>query len=114
MMKIYKKILFLICLILSCSFVSLAAQEQRFSINVKNIDLEEFFFTLEKQTPYKFSYRNIILNKNKDITLKMENASIKEILNRVLPSKGLDFNFVSENSIAIIPLSSKSEPIKKE
>lgn len=76
------------------------AQSPVISINEKNISLEELFSVIEKQTPYKFSYRNSILDKRRDITVKMEKVSVDKILNTVLAKKGLKYA-ITENSIVI-------------
>ncbi|MFA7044170.1 MAG: STN domain-containing protein, partial [Bacteroidales bacterium] len=76
------------------------AQRQTISIDVKNVSLEQLLNIIEKQASYKISYRNSILDKKQDITLKMNHASVDKILNLVLPSKGLKYT-IEENSIIV-------------
>ncbi|MDD3906829.1 MAG: SusC/RagA family TonB-linked outer membrane protein, partial [Bacteroidales bacterium] len=95
---------------------SVYAQRQTISIDVKNVSLEQLLNIIEKQTSYKISYRNSILDKKQDITLKMNNASVDKVLNLVLPSKGLKYT-IEENSIIVtkavekVDSNSKSEKI---
>lgn len=47
-------------LLLFCTFESMA-QEKLITINVKNVSLKEIFNIIENQTPYRFSYRSVVL-----------------------------------------------------
>jgi len=85
------------------------AQDKLITIEAENISLEELFKTIERQTDYKFSYRNSILDNNKDITLKMENVSAEKILESVLPAKGLKFSITSDYSIVITKAGDEKE-----
>ncbi|MGB4576811.1 MAG: TonB-dependent receptor [Paludibacter sp.] len=96
-----KNLLFLFCLFLFCLAGNLSAQNKTISIDVKNVNLEQFFNIVEKQTSYKFSYRNSILDEKQNITLKMENVSIDDVLNTVLVPKGLKYSIASEYLIVI-------------
>ena len=58
--------------IILCCFAGLSfAQQNTLTIDVKNANLEKIFELIEKQTSYKFSYRNIIIDKTSDINLKV-------------------------------------------
>ncbi len=101
-MRINKKLAFFITVAFTLlSPALLNAQEKRVTIDVKEISIEQLFTIIEKQTNYKFSYRNSILDDASDITLKAENESVEVILNKVLPPKGLSFKVASDYSIAI-------------
>ncbi|MCE5175194.1 MAG: carboxypeptidase-like regulatory domain-containing protein, partial [Bacteroidales bacterium] len=91
---------------------SVYAQRQTISIDVKNVSLEQLLNIIEKQTSYKISYRNSILDKKQDITLKMNNASVDKILNLVLPSKGLKYT-IEENSIIVTKAVAKADSNSK-
>jgi len=100
-MNSHKKI-YCFCLpFLFCLAGNLSAQNKTISIDVKNVNLEQFFNIVEKQTSYKFSYRNSILDEKQNITLKMENVSIDDVLNTVLVPKGLKYSIASEYLIVI-------------
>jgi len=78
-----------------------SAQTRTMSLDVKNASLEQVFNLIEKQTDYKISYRNSILDRSQDITLKRENAAVDDILQSILPSKGLKYSIAAGNSIVI-------------
>ena len=115
MMKNFKK-QFVCCLFAFLLFsTSMArAQNATLSIDVQNVNLEQFFGAIEAKTKYKFSYRNSILDKTMDITVKKENTKLEDILNAVLPQKGLEFRIASETSIVITKLAATSPNVSSK
>jgi len=103
-----KVCLLLLTVLLFCFTGTIFAQNKLITVDVKNASLEQVFSTIEQQSSYKFSYRNSILDGNRDITLKMEQAPVEEILRAVLPAKGLQYNIASENSIVITKSTTKN------
>jgi hypothetical protein len=103
-----KVCLLLLTVLLFCFTGTIFAQNKLITVDVKNASLEQVFSTIEQQSSYKFSYRNSILDGNRDITLKMEQAPVEDILRAVLPAKGLQYNIASENSIVITKSTTKN------
>lgn len=81
--------------------VSLFAQDKQVTIDLKNVSLKEVFSAIEKQTAYRFSYRNVVIDTTKDISISKTNATVSAILNEVLTEKNLEYNIVSSKSIVI-------------
>lgn len=77
------------------------SQEQPVTINLKNKTLKELFLEIEKQTTYRFAYRNIVLDNKKDITINMKNATVPAVLKAALAAKKLDFTIISSKSIVV-------------
>lgn len=96
-----KGIVILLTLLLYCFTGIVSAQSETISIDVKNVGLEQVFSLIEQQSAYKFSYRNSILDQSRDISLKMESEKIEDILQAILPAKGLQYNIAAGNSIVI-------------
>jgi TonB-linked SusC/RagA family outer membrane protein len=96
-----KGIIILLTLMLYCFTGIVSAQGKTISIDVKNAGLEQIFSLIEQQSAYKFSYRNSILDQSRDINLKMDAEKIEDILQAILPAKGLQYNIASGNSIVI-------------
>jgi TonB-linked SusC/RagA family outer membrane protein len=96
-----KGIVILLTLLLYCFTGIVSAQGKTISIDVKNAGLEQVFSLIEQQSAYKFSYRNSILDQSRDITLKMDTEKVEDILQSILPAKGLQYNIASGNSIVI-------------
>lgn len=96
-----KGIIILLTLMLYCFTGIVSAQGKTISIDVKNAGLEQVFSLIEQQSAYKFSYRNSILDQSRDINLKMDAEKVEEILQTILPAKGLQYNIAAGNSIVV-------------
>ena len=77
------------------------AQEQKVSVDLKQRPLTELFSTIEKQTPYRFSYRDVVLQGKGNVTISEQNVSTREVLANALHPLGLDFELQSEKNIVI-------------
>lgn len=51
-----------------------AQQEQRVTLNLKNVSLKEMFRAIEEQSTYRFSYRNNVVDDRADITVSKKNV----------------------------------------
>ena len=81
--------------------VTLLAQEKQITIHLENASLKEVFAAIEKQTTYRFSYRNVVIDPAQDITLAKSNATVSSVLNDALAGTNLEYNIVSAKSIVI-------------
>ena len=102
---IKKGLLALLAMILCFSANTVLAQGKPVSIDVKNASVEQILSQIERQSGYKFSYRNSIMDRTQDITLKMDLVRVEDVLQAILPAKGLQYNIASENSIVITRVS---------
>ena len=89
---------FAIFLFINPFFVN--AQTTQISLSVQNATLKQFFDTIEKQTSYTFTYRDIVVEGKGDITLNITNQAVQQILNTVLPSRDLQYT-ITGNSIQV-------------
>lgn len=78
-----------------------SAQGEKVTVNVKNATLKEVFNTIERQTTYRFSYRNSLLDDKKDITVSKSKAEVTEVLDIALKGRDLQYEIVSPKMIAI-------------
>lgn len=90
-------------LLLMLGVIHVTAQNemQRVSVNLKNASLTELFTLIEKQTSYRFSYRDVVIDKKENVTVKKNNVPVIVVLDAVLSSHGLQYSVVSEKSIVI-------------
>lgn len=100
-MYMFKLKFFLLFLLLSINSLYLIAQEQKVTIDVNNVTLNALFKAIEKQTTYKFSYKNIVLDKKNDITVTVSKTDVSLVLDQVLSPRNLDFRIVSPRMIVI-------------
>lgn len=77
------------------------AQEQKVTVDLKQRPLTELFSSIEKQTPYRFSYRDIVLQGKGNVTISEQNVPTKQVLANALHPLGLDFELQSEKNIVI-------------
>ena len=98
-----------------CPIVSTIAQEQKVSVDLRKAPLTELFSSIERQTPYRFSYRDVVIDENEKVTITRHDTSTRAILESVLAPLGLDFSLTGE-SIVIFPkkvaAASDSAPIR--
>lgn len=87
--------------LLFCFSISLYAQKQTVTVNFKNASLKEVFSAIEKQTSYRFSYRDVVIDDQKGITVSMQNTSVNSVLNEVLKNRNLEYTIVSQKSIVV-------------
>lgn len=90
----------LLTLLFFANILALTAQTQKVSLNLKNNNLKTVFNEIEKQTDYRFTYRDAIIPATSDITLNTANTPLNEVLNKILTPKKLTFN-LNGNNIAI-------------
>lgn len=96
-----QKLFGLFLLLFLFSTTNVFAQENRITINLENASLRELFKAIEKQTTYRFSYRDAVIDTLSNITISKEDATVSAILDEALVKRNLKFNIVSSKSIVI-------------
>lgn len=94
------------------TFIGASAQTGKVNLNLKDAPVKELLNTIEKQTPYRFSYRDADLKGKSSVTISSKNEELKEVLTRELAQRGLSYR-VSENLIIILPASQDRTPTEK-
>lgn len=84
------------------AFAGASAQTGKVNINVKNASIKDFLTAIEKQTSYRFSYRDVEVQNKGGITVNAKNEELKDVLSRELEKSGLAYH-VSGNKIIITP-----------
>lgn len=77
------------------------AQEQRVTVELKNATLKQVFKSIERQTTYRFSYRNALIDNKADITISKHQAVVSVVLDEALKGRELTYSIVSSKSIVI-------------
>lgn len=78
------------------------SQTSNLSFSINNVNLRQLFELIESKSEVMFSYKDVTLDDQKDITLTVENESVESVLNKVLAKKGLTYTKTG-NTIAIKP-----------
>lgn len=95
------KLFTLFSLLLFFSTSGAIAQEKPITINVKNASLKDVFNLIENQTSYRFSYRSVVLDADKNISISAANVPVTTVLDRALEGRNLEYSIVSPKSIVI-------------
>ena len=89
-------------MLLLCLFsLGSSAQGQRVTIHLKNASLRQVFSSIERQTTYRFSYRNVVVDDRSDIDVNATSASVSVVLDAALRGRNLTYSIVSSKSIVI-------------
>lgn len=90
-----------------------AQTTSKVTLDVRNEPLEKVLRSIEKQTQYRFSYKDFLVGKIKSVSVKCENAPILKALDMALKGTSLTYDVVSEKSIVILekklPASKKTD-----
>lgn len=91
----------LLSLLFSFSATQAVAQGKLITINLKDASLKEVFKAIERQTTYRFSYRDVVIDTAENITVSKTNATVPSVLNEALAGRDLTYTIVSDKSIVI-------------
>jgi len=105
--RIFKMFVIFMAAIMFCG-VNTYAQDQKVSIDVRNVSLEKLFDEIERQTPYRFSFRSTVMEGQEPVTLAMKGASVKTVLDAAFAGRNLKYEVVSSKMIAVSEKSQKS------
>ena len=94
------------------TFIGASAQTGKVNLKLNNAPVKELFNAIEKQTPYRFSYRDADIKGKQNVTVSSQDESLKELLTRELAQRGLSYR-VSDNLIIILPASQSKTPTGK-
>ena len=107
--KNWKQFLILSLFLLFFTITNAVAQQQmtRFRFSFKEIPLIEAMKKVESITQYTFFYDRNTIQVDKKVSLSVENASIKEVIQKMLAGTGISFE-ISNRKIVLIPAQNSS------
>ena len=82
------------------TFIGGYSQTGQVNLNLKNATVKELFREIEKQTSYRFSYRDIEIDNKGGITISGQGKELKEVLTNELAKQQLSY-VVSGNKIIV-------------
>lgn len=110
---IWYRVTAVLMLLILCSFTAFA-QKQTVTVRLKNASLKQLFTSIEKQTTYRFSYRNLVLDEIHDITVSKEKAPVTEVLDVALSGRNLQYEIVSNKTIVVYDKQQINRPSGKK
>lgn len=78
-----------------------AAQDAKVNIDINDAPLKKLLTTIERQTPYKFSYNSKDVGKVEHITIKVKDTPVSSVLSNVLGKTELEYSMLSKEIIVI-------------
>lgn len=84
------------------AFVGTSAQTGTVTVKLRNASVKELFSAIEKQTSYRFSYRDVEIKGKGNVTISATNRELKQLLEGELSKLGLKYT-VSGNKIIVTP-----------
>lgn len=94
------------------TFIEGYSQTGQVNLNLKNATVKELFREIEKQTSYRFSYRDIEIDNKGGITISGQEKELKEVLTDELAKQQLSY-IVTGNKI-IVSANKKEKVSTKE
>lgn len=89
-----------VLLIATCLQVSAKVHSQKVTLNQTNAPLVKIFEEIRKQTGLQFFYADELISNAKNVTIKLNSASVEEALARCFENQQLDYT-ISENTIIV-------------
>jgi TonB-linked SusC/RagA family outer membrane protein len=86
---------------LFCFATSYAQQVQRVTVNLNQASLKDVFNAIEKQTTYRFSYRDVVIDSQTEVSLNKTQAVVSDVLDEALKGRALTYRILSPESIVI-------------
>lgn len=102
-------------LFLSFLFFSnfLYAQNTNVTLSVNNTNIKEVFGQIEKQTSYKFSYREADVANKQNVTISVSKEKLETLLETILKPRQLDYKIMG-NKVLVFPFEGKNNANGKQ
>lgn len=101
-----------ICLLvalLSFFCISVFAQTGKVTVKVTDAPLSQVISLIEQQTNYRFSYRDVVLDNQRNVSVDLKDASVQDVLNAAFSGKNLGYNILSDRSIVVYATQAKQD-----
>ncbi|GBU07720.1 SusC/RagA family TonB-linked outer membrane protein [Bacteroidales bacterium] len=108
-----RKLILILCLaFVQASSCLLYAQDNSLTLALENVSVKQLFNSIEQQSIYKFSYRDVDLPPKNDVKIKVSKQSVEAVLMQILPSRNLKYEVVG-NKVVVSLASAQSKSQKK-
>src|SRR5882762_11023892 len=85
-----------IMLLSTCLQLAARGYGQKITLSQSNVSLKAVFRAIEKQSDYQFFYKEKLLRETKNISIRVSNASIEEVLAICLGDQPLSWSLVDK------------------
>ena len=119
--RIMKILAFLILICVGSVFAeSSYSQTTQLSINLKNGTLKQLFEEIQNQSEFIFFYKDNQVDLNKKVSIKVENSTVQEILDKALINTNLEYQIIDRQIVILrgnkksVPENKKETPLKQQ
>lgn len=75
--------------------------QQKISLKLKKTQITDVLVSIEKQTNYRFLYNNDLLDLKQKVSLNVQDAELKQVLDRLFAETDLSYELMQNNLIVI-------------
>jgi TonB-linked SusC/RagA family outer membrane protein len=90
-------------------FATSYGQDKNISLRLENVQLKKVFKAIESQGFFRFVYKDDALPHEQLISISVKNATLDEVLNKILAGTPLTYRKLSDNLIAITKTQAKGQ-----
>jgi hypothetical protein len=88
------------------------SQNAKLNLTASNVSYKEVFKEIETQSKCRFFYNNELINLNEKIDVQFKDATIDEVLSKILARKYLTYQLLDNNLIVLTPVSAVLQQLK--
>src|ERR1700761_3269045 len=96
------------------TFAKSYGQDKNNSLRLENVQLKKVFKAIENQGFFRFVYKDDALPREQLVTITVKNASLDEVLEKVLTGTTLTYHKLSDNLIAITRTQTKTQDLSND
>ncbi len=86
------------------------SQKTKISLDMKNTSIEKVLQTIEEKSDYYFLYNNKLVNVDRKVSLRVTNAAISDVLDKLFASQDVEHH-VEGNQIILSPKEKATETV---
>jgi TonB-linked SusC/RagA family outer membrane protein len=106
---VMKMIILLICFFSLQSMANEGFAQESITLKLENASLRKAFNAIERQTSFRFVYKDDALPANQKITISVEKKPVNDVMKKLLENTSLSFKIVGLDLI-VITVQAKEEP----
>lgn len=95
------RLLLVVCCLSLSGGLSGAIQQERITLDLRDVPITQFFKEIEKQTPFRFFYKNSQVENLSNITIVVQDKTLSSVLEQVFEQSNLNYE-ITGNQIVII------------
>lgn len=96
----FKKLLMVLVMLGGVMQMNAQNTSQTITLNLRNVNIQEFMKQIESRTNFTFIYRDILMDTKKDVSIQASNRPLVEVVKTVLDQKGLEASY-NNNTIVL-------------